>query len=154
MREGEVEREKQVIPVCLPRLWGVINWLRCSACGQPFQCCDLSSCHYHPQPTLAGRPSTGPPVHICCGSLPEDLSPFPLPQVREMSRVEFLFYLCPWSIHRMGVVLETTLWPILLHLPPQPPSPSSLSFSPIETSSAQNCLRGGKGPRNPRKGTH
>ena len=104
--EREGEKERQVIPVCLPRLWGVINWLRCSACGQPFQCCDISSCHYHPQPTLAGRPSTGPPVHICCGSLPEDLSPFPLPQVRKMSRVEFLFY-CVIYIH--GLFTEWVL---------------------------------------------
>jgi phage FluMu protein Com len=65
------------------RLWGVVNWLRCSSCGQVFQCSDLSSCSYHPQPPLSGRSSTGPPVHICCGNPPPNVSPFPLPQVHK-----------------------------------------------------------------------
>ena len=67
------------------RLWGIINWLKCSVCGQVFQCCDLDCCHYHPQPPLSGRSSTGPPVHICCGSLQADVSPFPLPQVERVT---------------------------------------------------------------------
>ena len=64
------------------RLWGLVNCLTCSGCGRVFQCRDLSSCYHHSQPALSGRPSTGPPVHICCGSPPANTSPFPLPQVR------------------------------------------------------------------------
>ena len=67
---------------CLCRLWGLVHWLQCSECHQPFQCSHLHSCHYHPLPaTTRSRLSRGPPVHGCCGSMQGGLSPFPLTQV-------------------------------------------------------------------------
>lgn len=46
------------------KLWGIVNDLYCSECGQFFQCAALVSCPYHPQPATAS--AAGPTYYLCC----------------------------------------------------------------------------------------
>lgn len=46
------------------KLWGIVNDLHCSECGQFFQCGALTSCPYHPQPATAS--AAGSTYYLCC----------------------------------------------------------------------------------------
>ena len=46
------------------KLWGIVNDLHCSECGQFFQCGALNSCPYHPQPATAS--AAGSTYYLCC----------------------------------------------------------------------------------------
>lgn len=46
------------------KLWGIVNGLYCSECGQFFQCGALTSCPYHPQPATVS--AAGPTYYLCC----------------------------------------------------------------------------------------
>lgn len=31
------------------KIWGTVNYLTCSRCGELFQCCEFGHCKYHPE---------------------------------------------------------------------------------------------------------
>ena len=55
------------------RVWGIINFLTCSRCGETFPCTELGHCKYHSEPVqfgavLAdGSSNAAVGTHGCCG---------------------------------------------------------------------------------------
>ena len=53
------------------QLWGTINYLVCSRCGETFPCSELASCRYHPESAVFDSSSTGNKRSVgeypCCG---------------------------------------------------------------------------------------
>ncbi|XP_019848808.1 PREDICTED: uncharacterized protein LOC100634973 isoform X2 [Amphimedon queenslandica] len=54
------------------KLWGKVNWLSCSQCGDPFQCSSLSTCLYHPKQVVqvdsdGSKLPPGTGRYFCCG---------------------------------------------------------------------------------------
>ncbi|KAJ8248029.1 hypothetical protein GJAV_G00237410 [Gymnothorax javanicus] len=70
------------------RIWGNINWLLCSDCGQVFVCSELVQCRYHPEePLYSGSESElgwhGTGLYPCCNQRVLRFDPTCAPRVRE-----------------------------------------------------------------------
>ncbi|XP_053523114.1 SANT and BTB domain regulator of class switch recombination isoform X3 [Artibeus jamaicensis] len=53
------------------RLWGTVNWLTCSRCGQVFLCIEFSHCQYHSEgvvypPAASSLSTVGTGIYPCC----------------------------------------------------------------------------------------
>ena len=72
--------------VLLYRLWGKVNWLHCSQCGNPFQCSSLSTCLHHPKPVVhvdsdGSKLPPGTGRYFCCGQMTGIFSSLPAVKV-------------------------------------------------------------------------
>lgn len=54
------------------KLWGTVNYLACTRCGETFPCCELAWCRYHPEAPVyedsscSGKRAYG--EYPCCGT--------------------------------------------------------------------------------------
>ena len=90
------------------RMWGIVHWLECTRCGQPFHCTDLVTCAYHSGTIALGKDQEEPglPLYSCCGRPASSFSPMTI--VREV---------CIYSINTvLGLLCMTLYAGIRMHL--------------------------------------